>query len=122
VLKNILLVLALFYTVALAVVSLLSSDDLPSIDLEDGDKLAHAIAYGILCLIWYQTLKALKISKSIIVATFGAIIYGIILEVFQGTLTEARVPDVYDILANCIGVVFIFTIIVIKNKTQVKSL
>lgn len=121
-LKNILLVLALLYTLALAIVSLLSSDDLPSIDVEYGDKFAHAIAYSLLCFIWYLTLKALNISKPIIAASCGAIIYGIILEVLQGTLTEARVPDVNDILANCIGVAFIFTIIVIKNKTHVKSL
>ena len=114
--------MALLYTLALAIVSLLSSDDLPSIDVEYGDKFAHAIAYSLLCFIWYLTLKALNISKPIIAASCGAIIYGIILEVLQGTLTEARVPDVNDILANCIGVAFIFTIIVIKNKTHVKSL
>jgi VanZ family protein len=67
-------------------------------------------------------LKSFKFSKALLVAAAIAIIYGIILEVLQGTLTEGRTLDLYDVLANCIGVGFISSILIIRNKTQVKNL
>ena len=121
-LKKILLVLALLYTIALAVISLLNLNDIPTIELENGDKIAHAVAYSLLNFIWYLTLKTLNFSKPLLVASCGAIIYGIIFEVLQGTLTAARTPDVYDVVANSIGVVFMSIIIMIINKTHVKNL
>ena len=121
-LKNILLTLALLYTIALAFVSLLSSSNLPAIEVVNADKIGHTIAYGLLGLIWYIALKALSFSKPLLIAACGAIIYGIILEVLQGTLTEARMLDKYDIVANCIGVAFISGIIIIRNKTHIKKL
>ncbi|MEZ4782302.1 MAG: VanZ family protein [Flavobacteriaceae bacterium] len=121
-LKKSLPLLAFTYTIALAVISLLNSSKLPSIDVNNSDKFAHAIAYGLLCFVWYMTLKAHKFSSALLIAVFVAVIYGIILEILQGTLTEARVPDVYDILANCIGVAFISIFITIRNKSHVKNL
>lgn len=121
-LKKILLVIALLYTIALAILSLLSSDDLPDVEFEYADKFAHTMAYALLCLLWYTVLKSFKFSKAILVASAIAIIYGIILEVLQGTLTEGRTLDLYDVLANCIGVGFISSILIIRNKTQVKNL
>ena len=121
-LKKILLVIALLYTIALAVLSLLSSDDLPDVEVEYVDKFVHTIAYALLCLLWYSVLKSFKFSKALLVAAAIAIIYGIILEELQGTLTEGRTLDLYDVLANCIGVGFISSILIIRNKTQVKNL
>lgn len=117
-----LLAIALLYTIALAVVSLLNSSNLPTIEAENGDKIGHAIAYSLLGLVWYLTLKALNFSKPLLVASCSAIIYGIILEVLQGTLTDARVSDIYDIVANTVGVAFISIIIMIRNKSHVKNL
>ena len=121
-LKKILLAIALLYTIVLAVLSLLSSDDLPDVEVEYVDKFAHTIAYALLCFIWYLVLKYFKFSKALLVAAAIAIIYGIILEVLQGTLTEGRTLDLYDLLANCIGVGFISAILIIRNKTHVKNI
>lgn len=114
--------MALFYTIALAVLSLLSSDSMPEVEVEYADKIGHAIAYALLCFIWYLALKSNKLANAILKAAAIAIIYGIILEVLQGTLTEGRTLDVYDVLANCIGVGFISAILIIRNKTHVKNL
>ena len=121
-LKNILLVVALLYTIALALVSLLNASNLPKIRIDNGDKFAHAIAYSLLCFMWYLVFKTHKLAKALLIAACVSIIYGILLEVLQGTLTEARVPDIYDILANCIGVAFISIILVVRNKTHIKDL
>lgn len=121
-LNKILLSIALFYTFTLAVVSLLNTTNLPDVDIENGDKYAHTIAYAILCFLWYIALKANNIKGALVKAISLSIIYGIILEVLQGSLTEARSADLYDILANCIGVVFISLIIALRNKTHVKKI
>jgi VanZ family protein len=123
VLKTILLVIALLYTIALAIVSLISSDNLPNLEVANSDKIAHLIAYGILCLVWYLALKNSKLSKPLLIASSIAIFYGIILEVLQGTFTAERISEGYDILANCFGVVIIsIIIIIIRNKTHVKKI
>ncbi|MEZ4798106.1 MAG: VanZ family protein [Flavobacteriaceae bacterium] len=120
--KKILLVIALLYTIALAVLSLLSSGNLPDLEVDYADKVAHLIAYGVLYFVWQITLDAYKIPKAILIASGFAITYGIILEVLQGTLTVGRTLDMYDVLANCIGVVIILIVYKYKNKTHVKNL
>jgi VanZ family protein len=122
VLKTILLIISILYTIALAIVSLISFENLPNLEVENSDKMAHFFTYGILCLVWYLALKNYKISKPLLVASSIAIFYGIILEVLQGTLTEERISEGYDILANCFGVVIISIIIIISNKTHVKKI
>jgi VanZ family protein len=122
VLKKTLLFTSLLYTVALTTLSLLSSNDLPEIEAEYADKIFHTIAYALLSLLWYLTIKSYKIAKAWFIVASLAVIYGIIIEVIQGTLTEARTLDVYDILANCIGVGLISSIIIIRNKTHDKNL
>jgi len=71
---------------------------------------------------WYLVFKTHKLAKALLIAACVSIIYGILLEVLQGALTEARIPDIYDILANCIGVAFISIILVVRNKTHIKNL
>jgi len=117
-----LLSIALFYTLALAVVSLFNTTDLPEVDIDNGDKYAHSIAYALLCLLWYVALMINKTKAPLVKAMLISVIYGIILEVLQGALTEARHADLYDILANCVGVVFISLIITLRNKTHVKKI
>lgn len=121
-LKKILLLIAIVTTIAIAYGSLISSDDLPDVEVDYADKVIHAIAYGFLCFIWYLAIKSYNIQRPLLVAICIAVIYGILLEVLQGTLTEARVTDLHDILANCIGVVFISLIIAYRNKTHVKKI
>lgn len=120
--KKTLLLLAIATTIAIAYGSLMSSNDLPDVEVNNADKAVHAIAYGFLCLIWYLAIKSYKIHRALLIAVCFAIIYGIILEVLQETLTDVRVTDGYDILANCVGVVFVSLIIAFRNKTHVKKI
>lgn len=121
-LKKILLLLAIVSTIAIAYGSLVSSSNLPDVELDYADKFIHAFAYGFLFLIWYLALESYNIKGALLKAISISVIYGIILEVLQGTLTEARITDLYDILANCIGIVFISLIIALRNKTHVKKI
>ncbi len=67
------------------------------------DKLLHAIAYGVLTfgLVFAWPKRALPL---IFAVTF---IYGIILEIMQGTLAEGRTASLFDALANGLGALLI---------------
>lgn len=99
-------IVAVFNTVLIAVLSLSS---LPKIDLglhiQSKDKYLHALAYFILALVWLFAFRnhfhknKFKLGLLILLT-----IYGIILEGMQGGLTSYRTADMYDALANFIGI------------------
>ena len=118
--KKTLLLLAIATTIAIAYGSLMSSNDLPDVEVNNADKAVHAIAYGFLCLIWYLAIKSYKIHRALLIAVCFAIIYGIILEVLQGQLTVGRDSSFMDVVANSIGVVIVALFLTFKKKTIVK--
>lgn len=72
----------------------------PKVDLEQGDKLGHFAAYGVLmfvfCLIYDQRATRLAYAA-------GFIAMGVALEFLQG-MTGYRTFDLLDMLANATGV------------------
>ena len=72
----------------------------PTIDVEQGDKLGHFVAYGSL-MFWFCQLYARRPTQ----AAYGAgwIAMGIALEFIQGALGY-RSFEVLDMLANTVGV------------------
>ena len=120
--KKLLLLLAICYTLVLAVLSLVTISTLPEIGTDYDDKIFHVFAHGILFSLWYFTLNSYKIIRPTFIAVLFSVIYGIIIEVLQGLLTIARYFDTLDVLANCIGVVIATLFIIIRNRTIVKNL
>ena len=114
--------LAISYTIALTILSLINLNDFPKLGVDYEDKIFHVLAYGLLNLLWFYTLRNLKIVRPVFKAMVLSLIYGIILEVLQGQLTITRNLDIIDILANSIGVTIVSLFIVIRNKTIVKKL
>ncbi|MDZ7615261.1 MAG: VanZ family protein [Flavobacteriaceae bacterium] len=97
---------AVFNTVIIAVLSLTS---LPKIDLglhiKSNDKYLHAFAYFTLTFVWlFVFRKNYHKNKFKLTALILLTIYGIILEGMQGGLTSYRTADMYDAVANFIGV------------------
>ena len=71
------------------------------VDVPDGDKVGHFVAYGVLAawaVMIFRTRRAWLISA---VALIGL---GIAMEFAQGALTTYRMQDPYDALADAIGV------------------
>jgi len=99
------LFLALFFTVAIALGSLLSIDGEPLPQVQFLDKIVHAIGYGVLAESWLLAYKHL-IKRQVTIFWIGlsVFIYGIVIEVLQGTLTSNRQADIYDLLANFVGI------------------
>lgn len=71
------------------------------------DKLMHGGAYFGMAFLWLLfvvlSYKNKNLGKIIILICGFAIVFGILIEALQYTLTDYRELDFYDILANSIG-------------------
>jgi VanZ family protein len=112
--KGILLV-AIGYTVALTIGSLMKPVQFVENPFQFMDKLLHAGAYFGLTLLWviafilfnWIFLRLAYFSRAgnaILFVSIVSIAYGTIIEILQGTMTSYRTPDGWDILANITGV------------------
>ena len=92
-----------------------SSMKLPQFwDLFSLDKLAHAVCYAILFLLFAYALR-----KYLLYIMVACIVYGILIELYQGYLLTSRTADWVDALANAIGVVIALKIF--ERRTQIKN-
>lgn len=123
-LKKLLLLIGILYTVVLATVCLIKIKKLPEIGVSFGDKVFHFLAYMVLAFLWFNiflnTFK-LKKKKALIYAALFSIVFGIIIEVLQGTIATSRSSDVYDVMANTIGVFLTVIIVFIRNLITIKK-
>lgn len=51
-----------------------------------------------------------------------SVVFGIVVEVLQGTVTSYRSLDVYDMLANTFGALLATGVLVINNFKRIKKL
>lgn len=97
-------------------ITMLSLFSFSSMDLDTGnldvpyaDKIVHFIFYlgfgslGALCF-RERTKGSLGLGKTLGTVMVVAVIYGIIIEVLQYTLTDDRMAELGDVLANTLGV------------------
>lgn len=123
-LKKLVLIANLGYIIALATVSLIRLNNLPDVGVSFGDKIFHFLAYALLTLLCFATLSltfSMEKTRAILIAGVFAIIFGILIEVLQDTMTEFRALDVYDVLANSLGALLVSVILIFKNRLQVKN-
>ena len=92
--------IAIAITICIAYLSLIKSTNFPVIAISNIDKFYHLIVYFVLTFSWLLTLKKSKYKYKVLIA---CVLYGIILEVFQTTLTEYRAGEMLDFLANTLG-------------------
>jgi VanZ family protein len=85
------------YLLALIVGSLLPVH-LPQ-TVDHGDKVMHLLAYVILVLTWPRTWAASPVTMFCLAAGLG-----LVLEIGQGVLPTGRFMDIWDALANALGV------------------
>jgi len=119
--KNILLFTAIFWTLVITYLSLATLDTSigSSIKIKNKDKIVHFVFYFLFTLLWvfYTSFRQFKFKKSLIVLLV-AIVYGVIMEFFQGIFTITRSADVLDVIANSLGAFFGWTLskIYLQNK------
>ncbi len=114
-LKDSIFFIAIATTIGILCLSLIK---VPStvVEIKNIDKLYHSFAYFVLAFSWLLSFRKKQKKKYLIV--ISCIIFGIIIEVFQNTLTNYRTGDYLDVLANSLGVLLallIFNLISKKN-------
>ena len=125
VLKKYIHIITIIYSATLAVISLVQISDIPDYIPSFSDKVFHFSAYGLLSLLCVYSLLykyKLKTNHALFFGALLAISFGIIIEVLQGQITNTRVTDQNDILANTFGVLLTIIILGIKNRFDVKKI
>jgi len=112
-LESNLLTIAIIATLVVAILSLTAIPKINlGLDIKSGDKFLHILAYFTLSTVWFFALqKKMSNLYSRIALILSLVIYGIILEVLQGGLTNYRTGDFYDAIANTIGVLLAVLVI-----------
>ena len=118
-----LFILALFWTIAITIASLVSLSNMPRVNVLGKDKTVHFLFYFVLTLTWNFALqKKYKNWALKYIIVFVVIGYGIVIEVLQEVLTKTRQADLYDVIANSAGtLVALIVIFWLKNKTFEKN-
>lgn len=93
------LIIAIVWTSLIAILCLISLNNVPSIPVKGKDKVVHFLFYFGYVIFWY---KAFRNSKLFLVV-ISALFYGIIIEVLQPIITTTREADFYDVIANSLG-------------------
>ncbi len=100
------LIIAIFWTAVITWLSLVSFEKVPSVSISipGKDKVVHFFFYFFFVFLWTKALD-LRERKQQMIVLFIAIIYGIIIEVFQDVFTSTRTADFLDVVANSIGAI-----------------
>lgn len=122
--KYIFSVLAIAWTIAITVLSLVQLKGPELLHFSYADKLMHILIYFLFTVIWFvafsRGITNEKLQKNALMASAAfSFVYGIIVEVMQETLVTTRQGDWQDALANTIGIIVaIFTIkwFIVKNR------
>ncbi len=104
--RNLLLLLAVAYTIFLVTVTLIDLSGVPSLGSSFDDKIYHFLAYSVLGVLWVLFFKTYPKKLKIWGILVWLLLFGITLEVIQNKLNPNRTYDIIDLLANCFGVVF----------------
>lgn len=118
---------ALIATISILVLSLMKTDQFPSIEIEATDKVYHILAYFALTLSWHFHYTVTHLQKAKIKVLLRILLliigFGIVIEILQNSVTSYRTFDLKDIYANTFGsgiatLIFVAVLEKIKNKIQ----
>ena len=93
--------------------SLVSLNGVPSLGSSYDDKIYHFAAYVVLAILWLSYFKSFGKKYSLLVVFIVTFSFGVLLELIQHQLNSNRTYDIFDLMANCLGVI-IGTIIALK--------
>ena len=116
------------WTAIIAVLCLISFNELPSvgIEIEDADKYVHAAFHFLFTILWYLYFRkqyhGMTNVKVLFTTLAFSIVYGILIEIAQELFTITRHADMKDVLANLSGAVLgiltitVFSAAIYKNN------
>ncbi len=105
-----LFVLSLVYTLLMTIALLTPITGTPKIEFPFVDKMVHFIMNAALFIVWSSFILSKRIGFSnkhtLVLLFLGALFYGILIEVIQGSFVATRGADVLDVAANIFGLLF----------------
>lgn len=125
--------LAPLYTAAIVIASLIKNPA-PPINVQNVDKIYHAIAYLIMMLVWYfyfytrylskQSLTSIGVSTILknwshtiaVGAAIFSLLVGVFIEFGQEYIAVNRTMDFMDVLANIAGIILAIFILISIDK------
>ena len=112
--------LAISWTLFIVIMCLISSANIPKIEISGADKYVHAIIHILFTFLWFMSFLKFGIafSKSIFYAFLFSVAFGLLIEILQKTLTTTRQFDIFDIISNISGAVLTYIIVLICNKKK----
>ena len=123
-LKKYALSITIFYSAILLVLSLIHISGIQEINYSNTDKIFHFLAYSALAWFWFRTLYHkfnYAFYISIVITAVVSILFGIVIEILQATITSTRVAESNDILANTLGVGLTIIILFLTKKSDIKK-
>lgn len=123
-LKNLVLVSAIFWTCLIAYLCLVTFSSLPEIGVTGADKYVHTIFHFVFTFLWgcysWLTKRTIKI-KRIVTIVFISIAFGLLIEFLQEVCTITRKADVFDVIANVSGALIALLVFLILKKLNSKK-
>jgi VanZ family protein len=121
--KYLLFLVALFWTGIVSYFCLVSSSDIPTIDIPNLDKCIHTFFHLVFTFVWFlffsKQLQNDTIFKPLMYSVVLSVVFGITIEILQNLITTTRSADVLDIVANMVGSTLAIFVIVILNKSNI---
>jgi len=116
-LENNAVYIAIFFTIAILLGSLVKPELVVVDSISVSDKTYHLIAYFLLMLSWlYAFSNREKFNENVKYVIIGCIFFGIIIELLQGAITSYRTASFLDIIANTSGVLLAVVIFHVFEK------
>ena len=111
---------AIIWAVCILILCIMNPSKLPSIQVNwdiGPDKFAHFTMFAMMSLSLIVGIQKLNWGKkNYLYAGLISSIYGVIIEIIQGTFFVYRSFDYADMIANAIGAISISTLFFIKSK------
>lgn len=102
---------------------LVSSNEIPSVDIPGLDKCVHVVFHFALTFFWFlffsKQLQIEAVFKPLMYSVLLSFVFGIAIEIAQALFTTTRSADVLDVLANTTGEMIAVLIISIGNRHNV---
>jgi VanZ family protein len=102
--------ISLLLAVTILILSVMPVPQMPKIEVKAGDKIGHFLAYVVLSFtVFFEIARKFRwsinyrrwLSRAVLIC----ILYGVVMECLQASSLFNRHFDIYDMLANTIGVV-----------------
>lgn len=105
---------------------LVSSDEIPSINIPGLDKCVHIVFHIGLTFLWFlffsKQLQTDTVAKAFLYSVLLSFVFGIAIEILQEVFTTTRSADILDVLANVTGEAIAVLIISVGIKHNIFSI